>query len=396
MNPMVKPVNSRQLHKESIIVDSMGGGVPFVEVTQGAEPGIFPRSVIEQADKRLSEGWSLNDVRRELTGLCDFVKISDSEVQEEYVTRIKTSGVTTLLCTVGGIGNRPWQFENAIEDLSHWSFRFDGLRHVLLKVTSPDDIWEAKSQNRLGIILGFQNTDHIQGDLNNLELFYRLGIRVVQLTYNSRNYVGDGCTERTDSGLSDFGVNLVKRLNELGILVDLSHCSSRTVLDALESSERPVAFTHTACRALHDHPRNRTDEEIKLIAQNGGYIGIVAVPFFLGEGRVALEDMLHHVEHVVEIAGVEHVGIGRDWGTRIPEYAQPVADAMNRLVLGNLEFKSEMKVELNKYTEGVEELADWPKITEGLINRGYTKEEVRQIVGGNFMRVFGEAVRNGA
>jgi len=198
------------------------------------------------------------------------------------------------------------------------------------------------------------------------------------------NLVGTGCTERVDAGLSHFGRQLVRELNKLNVLIDLSHCSRQTIFDTLEITTAPVALTHVSCNAVCPHARAKSDEEIKAVAESGGYIGILCVPAFVSsESRKSLRHVVDHIDHVVDLVGVNHVGIGTDWGARYPK---AVAQKLNEESLA-FGFRQEHKLDWCETLEGFRSWLDWPNITAELIRRGYTEEEVGKIIGGNFLRL---------
>jgi membrane dipeptidase len=183
---------------------------------------------------------------------------------------------------------------------------------AFVAVRTAADIRQAKESKRLGLIAGFQDATMLEGDLSRVDKFHELGVRIIQLTYNVRNLLADGCLEPGNAGLSNFGRDVVARMNELGILVDLSHCGRRTTLDAIAASKKPAAATHTGCAALVDVPRNKTDEQLKQLADRGGVAGIYLMPFLRASGQPAAEDFVRHVEHAVRVCGEEHVGVGSD------------------------------------------------------------------------------------
>ncbi|MFN2590793.1 MAG: dipeptidase, partial [Actinomycetota bacterium] len=191
------------------------------------------------------------------------------------------AGVDVVSFTIGAFGPELFTYDNAIRDLSDWTETFDALGARLVKVLTAADAERAHAEGKRGVILAFQNATHIGDDLDRLDLFHRFGVRIVQLTYNSRNLLGDGCTERVQAGLSAFGVEAVGRMNELGILVDVSHCSDATSLDAIETSARPPAITHAFCASVNKHDRGKGDEVIRAIGEAGGYFGVCVVPFFI-------------------------------------------------------------------------------------------------------------------
>jgi membrane dipeptidase len=202
------------------------------------------------------------------------------------------------------------EHEGVIRDIARWQARFraaDFLAHCL----SADDLERAFQAGKVGVFFNLQNATYVGSDLDNLDVLHGLGVRMIQLTYNTRNLLGDGCTERTQAGLTHLGVAAVKRMNALGIVVDVAHSGVQTTLDAVEVSERPIAYSHTGCRALFDHPRSKTDEQLRALAARDGYVGIYAVPFFLTDRpNPSVDVMIDHIVHAAEIVGVERVGIG--------------------------------------------------------------------------------------
>jgi membrane dipeptidase len=215
-----------------------------------------------------------------------------------------------------------------------------------------------------------------------------MGIRVIQLTYNNRNLLGDGCAERAKSGLSYLGVEAVKRMNDMGILVDVSHCSDQTALDAIEVAERPTAITHAFCSSISGHERGKSDDVIRAIGDSGGYFGVCVVPFFItSDQRPTLEHWLEHFDRVVQLAGVAHVGIGTDWGEDMPRALVSVINAQFRA----MGFRADHGVDFGATVNGFQSWPDWPNLTAALIGRGYSDEEVRGFLGANFRRTFEQA-----
>jgi membrane dipeptidase len=276
-------------------------------------------------------------------------------------------------------------FDQTLWFLAQWNGLIAHHSDTFLRVDSPDRLAEAKRAGKIGIILGIQNSNHFRtvGDVN---YFYGLGQRVSQLTYNERNLIGSGSTERNDSGLSDYGVSVVERMNQLGMAVDVSHCGDTTTLDACGVSKQPVLITHSNCRALNPHPRCKTDEAIRKIAASGGVMGITGVRMFVSAKEpTTIENLLDHYDHVAKLVGVEHVGIGSDIGLdgydALPE---PVRKKLHSSYKASYGFREKDDI------EGV----DYPKrtydLTEGLIRRGYSDANIELILGGNFQRVLSQ------
>ncbi len=182
----------------------------------------------------------------------------------------------------------------------------------VLKVYTAADILRARSEGRIGIIYGFQNGAMLSSNAARVDLFADLGVRVIQLTYNPANTLGDGSMASENRGLTPFGCEVVERLNAKRVMVDLSHSGQRTCLEATRLSNQPVSINHTGCRALNDLPRNKTDEELELVASRGGFVGIYFMPFLSATGHPSARDVVAHIEHAVNVCGEDHVGIGTD------------------------------------------------------------------------------------
>lgn len=297
--------------------------------------------------------------------------------------RFKDSGITALHPAVG-IGGpeahlRAWQFLSMING-------FVASRDEFMRIDSADDFARAKASGRIGVILGVQNSEHFRNAAD-VDLFHALGQRVSQLTYNARNLLGNGSTERRDEGLSDRGVEIVAKMNEAGIAVDVSHCGDRTSLDAFEVSKRPVLITHSNVRALNPgHPRCKPDEVIQACGKAGSVMGITGVRNFVKDSEpTTIEDLLNHFEYVAKMIGVEKVGIGSDidlygYDAMPPEDYKRLKDSYK----GSYAFRDKIDI------EGVDHPKRMYDLTEGLIRRKYTDSDITGILGGNFVRVLGE------
>jgi membrane dipeptidase len=209
------------------------------------------------------------------------------------------------------MGNEP-PYEHTLHEIEVWDSIVAGNAADLIKVHTVADIDEAKSSGRIGIIYGFQNGVAIGDDLGRIETFGRLGVRVIQLTYNQANHIGDGSMAPENRGLTPFGRQVVEGLNASRIMVDLSHSGEQTCLEAARIAAEPVSINHTGCRALADLPRNKTDEELQLVASRGGFVGIYFMPFLNISGHARAADVVEHIDHAVNVCGADHVGIGTD------------------------------------------------------------------------------------
>jgi membrane dipeptidase len=217
-----------------------------------------------------------------------------------------------------------------------------------------------------------------------LDLFRALGLRVLQLTYNQRSLLGDGCSEPEDGGLSEYGVEVVRRCNELGITVDLAHCGPRTTREGVESSTKPVLLSHTGARSVFEHPRAKSDELMQACAQRGGVIGVVGMASLIGGVGSTIDNVLDHVEYIARLVGVDHVGFGLDFIT-----------GHERDDFGLLGYKPEMYQEefmtgQSSAVTGLATIKDMTSLRDGLLHRGFGSADVGLILGGNFVRVFTE------
>ena len=295
---------------------------------------------------------------------------------------MRKGGLTAVNCTVSVLES----FHRTIMNIAWWQKAFTEHVDLIRQVRSVSDIHAAKTEGKTGIILGFQNTSAIENNLDLLSIFHALGVRVIQLTYMEANLAGQGCLERFDAGLTNFGLEVIKEMNRLGILIDLSHVGHRTAMEAIEASARPVAFTHANPRSLCDHPRNKTDEEIKALVKRGGVIGATIFPPFLPSGNHStVHDVVKVVDYLVEMVGIDHVGIGTDFTEGQPrEFFDWLLTGKSRKGPGmHLDFPL-------KLPEGIQGAADFPNLTEALHAAGYGESDVRKILGGNFLRLFSE------
>ncbi len=251
------------------------------------------------------------------------------------------------------------------------------------RIDNVENLGRIKGSGKIGILLGVQDSVHFR-TVDDVDLFYRYGQRVSQLTYNARNLLGNGCTERRDDGLSDFGVAVIERMNRLGMAVDVSHCGERTTLDAFEVSKRPVLITHSNCRALvPKQPRSKTDEAIRTMAAKGGVMGLTFMRMFVRESEpTTIEHLLDHVDHLAKLVGIEHAGIGSD--TDLDGWDALPADA--RAAIRGA-YKKEIGFREKMDLDAVDSPRRIFDLTEGLIRRGYSDQDIAGVLGGNFRRV---------
>jgi membrane dipeptidase len=314
---------------------------------------------------------------------------------EQELKDVRESGVTCAHTTVGPVGTTApdTAFMGTVRGIAYWEREIDDHPEVLARVRSAADITRAKKNKRTGMVYGVQDGVSFESDLSRLDDLHALGLRVVQPTYNRRNLLGDGCLEPGNSGLSRTGIEAIERMNALGILVDLSHCGRQTAADAIRVSKKPVAFTHTGCQALADHPRNRTDAELKAVADKGGVSGIYFMPY-LSEGRQpTAADIVRHLEHMVQVAGEDHVSIGTDGNISPTTVDEKYKEAFAKDTRERREAGIGAPWELE---EGYLFAADLntPRrlatLAMMLADRRHSAARIEKILGGNLLRVFNE------
>ncbi len=314
-------------------------------------------------------------------------------VKEEYLDNYIRGGVTVIAATAAYGQPELGTLAFTMKTLGTWFERLRRNPDRLLLVRSVDDILRAKKEGKLGIIFHFQGTLAFEDDLNTIELYHRLGLRVCQLCYNTQDRVGCGCAVDEDTGLTDFGKSAIREMNRLGIVVDCAHTGYRTTLDAIAASEQPVIVSHGNAQAVFDSKRNLPDDIIRAVAENKGVIGINGYPGFVsGKTEPTLDDFLDHVDHMVRTAGIDHVCIGMDYF----EYQAGVADdATARLVydylLGTGTWKpGEYPPPPWHWPCGIDMPEKFGTITRGLVDRGYSESDIQKILGRNLMNVFGK------
>jgi membrane dipeptidase len=316
--------------------------------------------------------------------------LDDAEVADA-----KRSGVTLVNYTVGSVGSYTEDYRKTLDNISFWDQEFAKRPDVLQKITLGAQLADLKKSGRIGIVYGFQDTTMYGENLDRFDLFHNFGVRIVQLTYNRRNLMGDGCLETGNAGLSKLGRDMIALMNERGSLLDLSHCGQRTTHEGIEASKKPVAITHSGCAALADMPRNKRNEELKLLAERGGVVGIYIMPYLRTQGQVMADDVIAHIEHAVQVCGEDHVGIGTDGATSAvditpqfrKEFAEEIAERQRRGISAPGERPDSFTFALDLNTPDRFEI-----IAAKLSARHHSDARIEKILGGNFQRLFRDVI----
>jgi membrane dipeptidase len=299
------------------------------------------------------------------------------------------SGLTAVNCTLGYIAGDSEPFESTVREIAHTDDKIRSCPVDLLKVYTADDILRAKAEKKIGIIYGFQNAAMMGNDASRVDIFAGLGVRVIQLTYNPANQLGDGSMAPENRGLTAFGHEVVERLNARRVMVDLSHSGEHTCLDAARASKQPISINHTGCRALVDLPRNKTDEELKLVASKGGFVGIYFMPFLSESGHATADDVLAHIEHAVDVCGEDAVGVGTDGSVTaiddLQAYRDTLAKEVERRRKAGVSAAGERPDTL-PFVIDLRGVNQFHTLAERLAKRGYSTGRIEKILGRNFLR----------
>lgn len=314
-----------------------------------------------------------------------------SILEKKYFQRLRDGGANVTWVTVGG--NSLQETAKAVAKVLA-VIKKNGDKMV--QVTTVAEMREAKRDGKVAIVFSTQNGSCLENDPSLLTTYHRLGYRAMGITYSGGNFLGAGCAERTREaqGLTFTGVEVVQEMNRLGILIDMSHSGDATTWDVLKLSKAPVIFTHSNARALVDTTRNKPDDQIKAMADTGGVIGVAAVPRMVNDDmkKATLEDLLHHIDYIVDLVGIDHVGLGLDFTDATERYTEPPENDEGMIwrkrcpeMLGTYEDFFTIP-----YAKDIENHSMLFKLTRGLVVHGYSDEKIVNILGGNWLRVFEE------
>ncbi|WP_417731611.1 dipeptidase [Rosistilla oblonga] len=367
-----------RLHAESIVFDSYG---------------FSPRAAVDgDAIAAAIEAGASHDQVKDMREEMSMTRyVSDPVEQQEYRDAWRASGVTCVFQNAGEEGQDPLRL---MRRLSRFTYATDLMRGFVSKAAVPADVETAKREGRHCLYLTGngvplrQQWESIPDELRYMQVFYHLGIRMMHLTYQRRNMIGDGCGEKSDAGLSDFGHAAIAEMNRLGIIPDCAHSGWKTSLEAAQSSSRPMVASHSTCGAIHPHIRSKPDEVIRAIVDTGGYIGICCIPRYLrGSGDITA--MLDHIDYAVKKFGPDAVAIGTDVAYNSQNAGRELAK-LPRMSKQYQPFRSLWPADDYKTLPGAAQSiawTNWPLFTVGLVQRGHSDEVIRKIIGGNVMRV---------
>jgi membrane dipeptidase len=317
----------------------------------------------------------------------------DNPLTPVMVENAARSGITAVNSTVSEITTADKAFELTIKNIAAWDHEFEQHPNVFRQAWRVGDVRAAKKERKVGVIFGFQDTVPYADKIERVELFHRLGVRIVQLTYNSSNLVGDGCLVPNDAGLKPYGREVLAKLNDLGALIDVSHVGWETTRQAIAASRVPIAATHTGATAVNNVPRNKPDDILRSIAQRGGVVGIFMMPFLRASGQPNADDFLRHLTHCINVCGEDHVGIGSDLSITplelTAEYRQLVAETIRSRRARGISAPGEDENTF-PYVPDFNTPRRLEQVADRLAAAGHGAARIEKIIGGNWVRLLGE------
>ncbi|MEU2298168.1 dipeptidase [Streptomyces antibioticus] len=309
-------------------------------------------------------------------------------VDARTLAEARASGLTAVTITLGYVMGELPPYEHTVHEIDVWDGIVDRHPDALLKVTTAADIRTAARDGRVGVVYGFQNAVAVGDDVSRVAEFAERGVRVVQLTYNQANHLGGGSAAPAGTGLTAFGREVVDALNDHHVMVDLSHSGERTCLDAAAHSRVPVSVNHTGCRALTDLPRNKTDDELRLVASRGGFVGIYFMPFLNPTGHARAADVVEHLAHAVDVCGEDHVGIGTDGPVTaiddLDAYRERLAEHVARRRAAGVSAAGE-RADTYPFVVDLRGVDQFRELIRLLERRGWSATRIEKIMGRNFL-----------
>jgi membrane dipeptidase len=368
-----------ELHKNSLVIEPYGFS-PYAAVD-----GDKIKAAADAGASRLELQDLTEDMQRTRS-------VTDASERREYMDAWEAAGVT---CIFQNAGEEGIAISRLLKRLARFTYVTDMMRNFVYKAATPDDIVAAEKQNKHCLYFSGngvpipQDLVSVQEELRYIRVFFQLGIRMMHLTYQRRNLIGDGCGELSDGGLSDFGRAVVAEMNRLGVIVDVAHCGWRTSREAAEVSDRPIVASHTTCGALYEHIRSKPDNVIRAIVDKGGLIGICCVPVFLG-GKGDIAKMMQHIDYTVKAFGPDHVAIGTDvayTSRSTPRENKKISKRRKTREAWESLWPPGSWVNPSRESQLSMAWTNWPLFTVGLVQLGYSDSDVQKILGGNALRV---------
>jgi membrane dipeptidase len=355
--------------------------------------GVLPLPAVASASSKTSDPLADLVVVNTMGGLVDpnVPAASETGAPERAIRDNIAAGLSATILTASGVVPEKGidYFEQTVRDMARWRVNFAGNAASLTSVERAADILAAKRARKLGVILALQNGAAIGDRVDRLDILYNLGLRSFQLTYNGQNLLGCGGLVPNDTGLTALGRDVIERGHALKMMIDLSHSGPQTGLDAARYTKLPISINHTACAGVTPSPRNKSDEELRLVAEKGGYVGIFTMPYLAAGRRITGDDVVAHIEHAIKLCGEDHVGIGTDnvvtpiddMPKYMAEYARIIAQRRAQGISAPGEDPN-----IPRFAADLADTNQFRVIADKLRRRGHSPARIAKIMGGNFVR----------
>lgn len=327
--------------------------------------------------------------------LCDlpYLYLEDMESGSERGILLKNkleksiakSGVNCVSLTMGNTSRPLNDYKNVTASIAWWK-RFFRTFDLMVECHTPEEVEEAYKKGKVSVIFCLQDGGCIGADIGVLKSLHEMGVRFIQVSFNKANSIGHGSTEPKEKGLTAFGKEVIKQMNELGIIVDVGHSNYQTTLDAINVSNKPVMVSHSACKSVFMHGRSKTDEELKALAEKDGFFGLLLVPSFISaEPNPGFDVVIRHLRHAVSIMGIDRVGIASDWGHWSPDTPKELTEAIVEAAINNLGLSQKMNLVAGTAPGAMKDYSDMYMITEALVEAGFKEDEIKKLIGKNFI-----------
>jgi membrane dipeptidase len=363
-------------------------GILKISAAAVLSPHLFASPPTEAIDNEPSAIATLYKNAIIVDSLCaPLLNNTDAVPTADTLTAVRQSGITAINFTISDA-----TFDDTVFNLADAESLVEQYPETFLIVRRHSDITRAKHENKIGIMLGFQYTAFLEEKTDRIEMFRQLGVRIMQLTYNNRGIFGDGCLEPGNAGLSKAGIAAVKKMNDLGIAVDLSHSGYRTTSEGIAESKKPVLISHSGCTAVYPHPRSKPDEILKSLADRGGYFGVYLMPYVVASPTVPTrEHVLNHVVHAINVCGADHVGIGSDGSIQKTVLTAEQRAAFDQHIASRKKLGiAAPEEDRYPYVPDLNGPDHMEVIATELAKRGQPAAVVEKVMGANFHRVIGE------
>lgn len=372
------------------------GAAGLGAISLGVGFGAFPAFAQDGPTKYKPVTSNYMEVHKDLIVIDGTTNLTGYDKDVKYLDWYKQGGATAVVMTISAanmVAASNVRHKDDTLDLLGFIHKLLQTRDDIVLVRSASDIEKAKKTGKLALFLQFQNAAVVERNLDLVNMYKALGINIMGIAYNERNQFANGVTEAVDGGLSTLGVQLIERLNETKIIVDVAHTGAQSGLDAVAASKSPVVLSHSNSRNYRPSPRNAPDELIKAVAKSGGLVGAVMYPPFVAEKAFpTMDDYVGNIDYLVQLVGIDHVGISSDYTYQISVSPAEQKAGWKQMIDSGVWTKEAYPYDVLSYPQGIETPKTFFYLTDALLGRGYKKEDIAKLWGGNWLRIMREVI----